>query len=126
MFGVFSVVAAGYSWIPVTAFAGAIIHFGISSWLFLWLPRAGRITACISAVILCIWPAGAFVSTIRQELFSLLFFGIPLIFNGVVVYNHIITYRRPYVIGRRARIVMTVIPFALFLYYLVYLIRLFA
>lgn len=125
MFGVFATVAAGYSWVPVSAFVAAVIHFGISSWLFLWFPKAGRIVACLTAIALCMWPAMGLMSTIRREAFSLFFFGLPLIISIWIVYSHVKALGEPVVIKKKTKIILTAVPATLFVVYAIYLVRLF-
>lgn len=125
MFGVFAVVAAGYTWLPISAFIASIIHFGISSWLFLWKPKAGRIVAITTAAILCIWPVAALVPTIRREMFSLFFFGVPILFSTYVIAKHINAYGVYAKISKNKKVALSVIPAVMFVAYVIYLLRIF-
>jgi hypothetical protein len=63
MFGVMATVAAGDSWLPFLAFLVSVIHFGVSSWLYLNLPKVGKGLAILTALLMCIWPIAALIGS---------------------------------------------------------------
>lgn len=121
-FGVFATVSAGYTWVPFVSFLASIWHFGVSSWLFLNVPKAGKIMSMISGTMMCVWASVAFVETLADfDWFQTLLFFTPLLLTAVVFIQHIKTFRsvsRPRLI---IRIILSIPPFALLILYLVYL-----
>ena len=63
MFGLMLTVAAGVDAVPEISFFASIFHFGISSWLFLFTNKIGRIINLLSGVALLIWPVSAFIGS---------------------------------------------------------------
>lgn len=121
-FGVFATVSAGYTRVPFVSFLASIWHFGISSWLFLNVPKVGKIMAFISGAVMCVWPSVAFVGTLADfDWFQTLLFFIPLLLTTVVFIQHIKTFRsiiRPQLV---VRLILSIPPFALLVAYLAYL-----
>lgn len=121
-FGLMSSVAAGYTWIPLVAFLTSIVHFGISSWLFLQYPKTGKIISIITATIMCLWPVTAFIgSLIEREWIGAVIYSIPILFSILLIYNHIKTFKldtKPEVI---VRLIMITVPLGFFIYYIIYI-----
>ena len=121
-FGVFATVSAGYTWVPLVSFIASIWHFGVSSWLFLNVPKIGKIAALISGAVMCIWPGFALVGTLTDfDWFQTLLFFLPVLMTVVVFIMHFKTFRsdsRPRLV---IRLILSIPPFALLVSYLVYL-----
>jgi uncharacterized membrane protein len=93
MFAVMSVVAASSSWVPFSAFVASILHFCVSSWLFLSFPRTGKISAMVTGAAMSLWPFTAFVgSVLAGEAWAVAIYALPLLLNGVVMYYHYATF----------------------------------
>ncbi len=106
-----SIVSAGYSWVPLLGFLASLVHFGISSWLFLNFPKVGKVFAILTATILCIWPITALWSIASQaEPFEILIYSIPVILSGLVIYNHVKTFKENLKPKKLVRIILSIIP----------------
>jgi hypothetical protein len=122
MFGLLSSVAT-YTWVPFSGFLASIFHFGISSWLFLHFPKPGKVLAFLTGTIMCIWPTIAFFGTLTQfDLFQTTIYFLPLVFSGLVFYNHIKTFKHDTRPALATRIILSVIPLGLFIAYIVHIV----
>ena len=122
MFGLMSSVAASLTWVPFSSFIASVFHFGLSSWLFLQFPKAGKITAIITGTVMCIWPTLAFIATLTQfDWFAIIVYFLPVIFSGLVIYNHIKTFQQDTRPAIATRIILTVLPLGLFIAYIIYI-----
>jgi hypothetical protein len=114
-------VAAGYTWVPFLSFIISVFHFGLSSWLFLYFPKTGKIIAIVTATTMCIWPVLAFIGAVIDiELFGVIVYLMPILFSGIVVYNHIKTFNKVTKITAATRVILSAIPFGLFVTYIYY------
>ena len=117
IFGLFATVAASYTWLPFVAFLASTIHFGISSWVFLIFPKAGRILSIVTGLSLCTWPIGALFSSFNEDIFSLIYFLFVIGLTAALLYNHIKTFRDLRKPKPITRLILSVIPFGLFILY---------
>jgi len=122
MFGLMSSVAAGYTWVPFSSFIASVFHFGLSSWLFLHFPKTGKVICLLTGTVMCIWPTLAFTGTLSQfDWFAATIYFLPLVFSGLVFYNHITTFKqctRPIL---TTRIILTALPLGLFIAYIIHI-----
>ena len=94
-FGLFSTVAAGSTWVPFSGFLASILHFGISSWIFLHFQKTGKIIAILTGTIMCIWPISTFAGSLtNMSIFMSSIFALPIILTGFVIYNHLKTFNQ--------------------------------
>ncbi len=115
-----SSVAAGYTWVPFSSFIASVFHFGLGSWLFLHFPRTGKIAALLTGTVMCIWPSLAFTGTLSQfDLFAMTIYFLPLVFSGLVFYNHIKTFKQDTRPALTTRVILTVPPLGLFIAYII-------
>lgn len=122
--GVLASVAAGFSAIVSISFLASIIHFGVSSWLFLHIPKVGRMFATVTGLLVALFPATGCVNAILDKDLSYLFMAVPLLlFNLLVVSGHVkaLKVNKP-LIALPGRILLSVIPFSLSLYALWYMV----
>jgi hypothetical protein len=100
----------------------SVFHFGLSSWLFLHLPKTGKIFSILTGTIMCIWPSAAFFGTLIQFVcFQTTIYFLPLAFTGVVFYNHIKTFHQNTRPNLTRRIILTALPPGLFVAYTVHI-----
>jgi hypothetical protein len=125
IYGLFLTVSAGSTWLPDSAWLASIVHFGISSWLFLFFPKTGRILAILSAIVISIWPAVALLHPGPQDgLLEILIFLIPIISSLIVIYNHIRSFKQHHKPALQTRIILSAIPLGLFIAYATYFLTL--
>jgi hypothetical protein len=124
MFGIMSSVAAGFTWVPFSSFLASIIQFGIGSWLFLHFPRTGKILGTAIAVILCIWPIVVLIELFTQfEALALVIYLTPVVLSVIIIFNHIRTFKQAQRPPLLTRVILSIIPFGLFVGYIVHIIR---
>ena len=122
MFGAMATVAAGYTWVPLSGFLASILHFSLSSWLFLHFPKPGKIIAILTGTIMCIWPVMACIDAATHlEWLGVIFFLIPIACSGLVIFNHIKTFHQDTRPALIPRIILTVIPLGPFLLFLTHI-----
>jgi len=118
IFGLFAVFAAGYTWLPSTAFLASVIHFGISSWLFLAFPKPGKILSLATTALMCAWPVDTLFSSGVDQITALLFLAV-LVFCAAVTYNHIRTFNDQKKPATFIRFILIIVPFTLFGWYVI-------
>jgi hypothetical protein len=119
LFGLFATVAAGYSWLPFSSFLASIIQFGITSWLFLYLPKLGKAVAILISLIMCIWPVVGFISYLNEkEPFFIIYFIIVFCLCITVIFNHFRTIREEHKPNFKTRIILSLVPFLVFMLYI--------
>ena len=124
MFGVMSSVAAGFTWVPFSSFLASVIQFGIGSWLFLHFPRTGKILATVFTSIICIWPLVVLSGLFTEfDVLALVIFLTPVLLCAVIIYNHIKTFKQPQRPPVWTRVMLSIIPFGLFVGYIFHIIR---
>jgi len=120
VFGLFATAAAGYSWLPFSAFLASIIQFGVSSWLFLNFPKGGKVFSIVLASIMCIWPIGMIAYSIQtRDALGLIYFLVVIALCIGFIFNHIKTFKDPIRIKPSARVTLSIIPFGLFILYII-------
>jgi hypothetical protein len=121
-FGLFSSAAAGYSWVPFSSFLASILHFGLSSWLILYLQKVGRIIAVLTGITMCIWPVMAVEGTLNGgDIFMTLIFVLPVILTVFVIYNHVLTFSRADRPTLKQKLWLTLLPAGLFIAYMIHI-----
>ena len=118
IFGLFAVFAAGYTWVPYTAFLASVIHFGISSRLFLAFPKPGKILSFATTALMCAWPLTALFSSGVDRITALLFL-VVLVLCAMVIYNHITTFNDAKKPAPFIRLILIIAPLALFGWYVI-------
>jgi hypothetical protein len=107
--------------ISFLSFLSSVLHFGISSWLFLFLKKSGRVLSITTGILMAIWPIQVtFNSLVDKEYSLLLYYLLPVIFSLITTSIHILNITRPASTGRISRIVMASVPSVLFLIYVWY------
>ncbi|WP_215138944.1 hypothetical protein [Hymenobacter sp. ISL-91] len=120
MFAAMSSVAAGITWIPTISFVGSMLHIGLSSWLFLVLPKPGKITSFITTALMCSWPITAGIESIKIFDFeALIIYTLPLTISGFVIWNHLRSFHEKENQSTKTQIVLSALPLV-FLVYIVY------
>jgi len=107
--------------ISFLSFISSVMHFGISSWLFLFLKKSGRVLSITTGLLMIIWPIQITFNSLVDKEYSLLpYYLLPVIFSLVTSSIHILNITKPANMGKVARIVMAAIPSMLFLIYVWY------
>ena len=91
--------------------------------LFLFHPKAGRLLAVVLGVALSVWPLWEFVLAIslNSDLDSaLLIFALPPLLSALVIYGHVKNWRNVERPSLKMRIALSIIPAALFICYVGY------
>jgi hypothetical protein len=108
------------TFISFLSFLAAVLHFGISSWLFFFFNKAGRILSLTTAVLLLIWPIQTAINSIIDKEYSLLpYYLLPVVFSIVTSVLHIKNLTTPVVVGNVSRYILAAIAFILFLIYVI-------
>ncbi len=119
VYGEFALLIAGPDLLPVVSICASIVHFGVSSWLFLFLPKVGRVFSILTSLLLCAWPICAVGYSIPTGDFVFFFFSIlPVLFVAVVGYYHIKTFNGKSALGIAHKIGLALLPFSLSVYVL--------
>lgn len=120
---VLGTVAASYSLIyPLSLFV-CIVHFGVSSWLFLYWPKFGRLLSIVTALGVCFWPIGMSIEEFKQHQIQYAVFALALTIPSLVtIYLHSKTFNRVQNhIPNLAKGILSLMPFGLSLYALYFL-----
>jgi len=109
------------TFISFLSYLAAILHFGVSSWLFFFRNKSGRVLSITTGLILMVWPIQVVVHSIFDKEYSLIaYYLLPVILSLITSTIHIANLIHPPLIGRIARVIMAVIPSVLFLCYVWY------
>ncbi len=117
IFGLFASVAAGYTWLPFTSFLSSIIHFGISSWLFLTFPKSGKILSMFTGLLICAWPIIALFSSDGIDMVTSIYFLLVIVLTAIVIYNHVKSFKHSAKPKPLARLILSTIPLGLSIWY---------
>jgi len=110
--------------ISFLSFVASVLHFGISSWLFLFWNKAGRVGSVTTGALLMIWPIQVVVNSFIDKEYSLLpYYLIPVIFSLITSILHIVNITKPVSVGKVSRYIMAIVPSILFLIYVWYVTR---
>lgn len=121
MFAVMAAVAAGSTWVPFSAFVASILHFCISSWLFVCFPGAGKVTAIMTGTAMSIWPVAAVVNSLATGWgWGAALYALPLLMNGMVVYYHVATFGQTQQPPLPVRVLMSIPPLGVLVAFLAY------
>lgn len=125
-FGLMSTVAAGFTWVPLVSFIASILHFGLSSWLFLVLSKVGRVLAVLTGIFMAIWPLFSILSMSFNDnsVLEILLYLIPLLLNLFVIYNHFASFNASSRVNNFVKVWMGILPSSLFIWYVIYIIGL--
>jgi len=112
---------SSYGFISFLSFLASVLHFGISSWLFFFLTKSGRVLSLTTGLILIIWPVQIIINSLIDKEYSLLpYYLLPVIFTLSTSILHILNLTKPSPMNKVSRIIMAVVPFVLFLIYVWY------
>lgn len=118
-FGTMLTIAAGVDYIPMISFLSSIFQFGIGSWLFLFVPKIGRVVAIILGIAMLVWPFASIPWIIRErEIWGYLFYGLPILLNSIIIYCHLMNFKSDLRPRLWIRVFMAIIPSGLFIWYL--------
>jgi hypothetical protein len=106
------------TFISFLSFLAAVMHFGISSWLFLFRNKSGRVLGITTGSLLMVWPIQVIVNSIADAEYSLLpYYLMPVLFSLLTTALHIIYLQKPAMMGKISRYLMAAVPAFLFLVY---------
>lgn len=104
--------------ISFLSFVSSVLHFGVSSWLFLLLKKSGRVLSLTTGTLMIIWPIQITVNAFVDKEYSLLpYYILPVIFTLVTSLVHVRNITKPANTGKVARILMAAVPSILFIIY---------
>ena len=106
------------TFISFLSFLASVLHFGISSWLFLFLNKSGKILGLTTGSLLMVWPVQVIVHSFIDSEYSLLpYYLFPVVFSLVTSILLIVNLPDPAKMGKVSRYIMGSVPFVLFLIY---------
>ena len=109
------------TFISFLSFLAGVLHFGISSWLYYYFTKSGRILSLTTGVLLMIWPFQTVIHSLIDKEYSLLpYYLLPIIFSIITCMWHILHLSTPASIGKVSRYIVAGIPFILFIAYAFY------
>jgi hypothetical protein len=112
------------TFISFLSFLAAVLHFGISSWLFLFRNKSGRVLGITTGSLLMIWPIQVIVNSLADGEYSLLpYYLVPVLFSLLTSVLHIKNLSKPAMTGNISRYIMAVVPASLFLIYVWFITR---
>src|SRR5689334_16004736 len=81
--------SSSYGLVSLTSFIASVIHFGISSWLFLFFNKTGRTLAIVSGILLMVWPLQASIHSLIDHEYSMLpYYLVPVLLTLLLVLIH--------------------------------------
>jgi len=124
MFGLMMTIAAGVDSAPVISFLASLIHFGISSWLFLFKNKLGRIINLFTSIALLIWPTFAFIgSVVANEAIAIIYYFVIILFVILASIVNIKSFDVKSQIESKVKFLMSAIPLLLLLIYIGHIIQ---
>ena len=115
---------SSYSLVSFTSFTACVIHFGISSWLYLFLNKPGRIMSIVTGSLMIIWPLQILFQSIIDKEYSLIpYYLIPILMITWLIILHLRNFKVAAHPRLLIQIVMSIFPAVLFLVYIIHVLR---